>query len=194
MANLRGRPNARSRRKIKGRRRKLNIAALVYKFLSLGGRPGDPRTPPAYDQDTAHSPKRRKELRHSLNSQVAGTRNMVNKRKESNKNSKAHRIKRGYTDRDAAKSSCMCKRGGEGIDRMKMYIQKALDFGVESGYLIPKDTAYKVLRVSSDLVSDGNYVRDGRNSDRAVSRDRDRSPHRTQIKLDDYGVQEPCKS
>lgn len=31
-------------------------------------------------------------------------------------------------------------------------MKKALEFGVESGYLIPSDPTYKILRVSSDLM------------------------------------------
>lgn len=73
---------------------------------------------------------------------------------------------------------------------MKNYIQKALDFGVESGYLIPKDAAYKVLRVSSDLMRDSNYMSKSRHADRVVSRNTERSPRRTPIRFEDYEVQD----
>ncbi|KOC65635.1 hypothetical protein WH47_00659, partial [Habropoda laboriosa] len=77
-----------------------------------------------------------------------------------------------------------------GVKKMKKYIQKAIDFGVESGYLIPKDAAYKLLRVSSDLMNDGNYAGKVRKSVSRVSQVRDKSPRRTPIKFEDYEVQE----
>ncbi|XP_068982397.1 probable splicing factor, arginine/serine-rich 7 [Bombus flavifrons] len=77
-----------------------------------------------------------------------------------------------------------------GIRKMKRYIQKAIDFGVESGYLIPKDAAYKVLRVSSDLMNEGNYESKDRKSDSTVSQVEDRRPRRTPIRFEDYEVQD----
>ncbi|KZC06540.1 PREDICTED: serine/arginine-rich splicing factor 11-like [Dufourea novaeangliae] len=191
MANVKRRPRARSHHKIKGRRRKPNISELVYKFLSLGGNQRDKRTYDAHDpQCTLCRPrKRRNELLESLNSRVTHARNMTNKRRESSKNSKMHRVKRRRTSKDPNRSACMCKRStGEGVKKMKRYIQKALDFGVESGYLIPKDAAYRVLRVSSDLVSDDDYLRNSRDTCKTVSRDRSR--RRTPMNFESYEVQD----
>lgn len=39
-----------------------------------------------------------------------------------------------------------------GVQKAKRYICEALDFGVQSGYLMPKDTKGRLLRVSSDLL------------------------------------------
>ena len=77
-----------------------------------------------------------------------------------------------------------------GIRKMKRYIQKAIDFGVESGYLIPKDAAYKVFRVSSDLMNEGNYESKDRKSDSTVSQVEDRRPRRTPIRFEDNEVQD----
>jgi len=34
----------------------------------------------------------------------------------------------------------------------KKYMKKALNFGVESGYLVPFDPTYRILHMSSDLM------------------------------------------
>ncbi|KOX75886.1 hypothetical protein WN51_12316 [Melipona quadrifasciata] len=160
MARIKKRPHARSHHKMK-LRRKPNISELVYKFLSLGGSKEDAREALRNYNITkcqfCKRLKRREEVLDCPNSRPGGS--MANKRKDTTRNSKVHRVKRRQTSRDQTLSSCMHKSsGGEGMKKMKRYIQKALDFGVESGYLIPKDAAYKVLRVSSDLMNDANYA------------------------------------
>ncbi|XP_076645364.1 uncharacterized protein LOC143354873 [Halictus rubicundus] len=163
---------------------------LVYKFLSLGRNPAESWTLPDRNPNgcSSHWPKGRKVVQRRLSSRVSEAKNMINKQKKSRKFSKMHLAKRGRASKEQVMDDCVCKHGGEGIRKMKKYIQKALDFGVESGYLIPKDAAYRVLRVSSDLVSDGNYLKDSRSSGRVVSQDRNRSPDRTPNKLKDCEV------
>ncbi|KAK1132860.1 hypothetical protein K0M31_014228 [Melipona bicolor] len=197
MARIKKRPHARSRHKMK-LRPKPNISELVYKFLSLGGSKEDAREALRNYNITkcqfCKRLKRREEVLDCPNSRPGGS--MANKRKDTTRNSKVHRVKRRQTSRDQTLSSCVHKSSGgegksdksykqtadfycisgklqaakthsaicenvlniQGIKKMKRYIQKALDFGVESGYLIPKDAAYKVLRVSSDLMNDANYA------------------------------------
>ncbi|XP_017762944.1 PREDICTED: U1 small nuclear ribonucleoprotein 70 kDa-like [Eufriesea mexicana] len=76
---------------------------------------------------------------------------------------------------------------------MKRYIHKAIDFGVESGYLIPKDAAYKVLRVSSDLMNDGNYSSKLRKSDSMVSQAGEKSSRYLPIRFEDYEAQDASR-
>lgn len=68
--------------------------------------------------------------------------------------------------------------------KARKYMKKALDFGVESGYLIPSDSTHKILRVSSDLMKS-----DSRRSrsicDTALSKNRN-----IPTKLEDFQVQE----
>ncbi|XP_054010365.1 U1 small nuclear ribonucleoprotein 70 kDa-like [Hylaeus anthracinus] len=116
---------------------------------------------------------------------------MANKRRDSKKNSKIHHVRRRRSAREPTMSACMHSRSrGEGLRKMRRYIQKALDFGVESGYLIPKDAAYRVLRVSSDLMNDGNYMSKVKHSARGVSQDRDKTPRQTPIRFEEYEVQD----
>lgn len=68
-----------------------------------------------------------------------------------------------------------------GTRKARKYIQKALDFGVESGYLIPSDPTYTILRVSSDLMKSDSQK--GKPSANVKERD---SPS----KLEDLQVQE----
>ncbi|KAK9309465.1 hypothetical protein QLX08_000937 [Tetragonisca angustula] len=192
MARIKKHPHARSHHKMK-LRRKPDISELVYKFLSLGGSKEDAREALRNYNITkcqfCKRLKRREEVVDCPNSRPGGS--MANKRKDTTRNSKVRRVKRRQTSRDQTLSSCMHKSsGGEGIKKMKRYIQKALDFGVESGYLIPKDAAYKVLRVSSDLMNDVNYASKDRRSDGVVSQVRGRSPRRTPIRFEDYEVQD----
>ncbi|OAD53317.1 hypothetical protein WN48_10481 [Eufriesea mexicana] len=154
------------------RRRKPNIPSLVYKFLSLNGckRGGveSSRGSDAAKCRVCKRPKQREEVLDSLDSRLGDS--MANKRKDTGRNSKIRRVERRRTSRDQTLSSCVHgTNGGEGVRKMKRYIHKAIDFGVESGYLIPKDAAYKVLRVSSDLMNDGNYSSKLRKSDSMVS-------------------------
>ncbi|XP_029041330.2 pre-mRNA-splicing factor 38B-like [Osmia bicornis bicornis] len=189
MAPVKRRPQTRSNHK-KGRRRKPNISELVYKYLNLDdGKQGGEKASENYGGKCSFCKlqKRREEVLDSLDSR--NTKNMANKRKDSSRNSKLRRVKRRPTTRDQTLSSCMHKsNGGEGIKKMKRYIQKALDFGVESGYLIPKDAAYKVLRVSSDLMNDVNHK--ARKSGSPVSQARGKGARQTPIRFEDYEVQD----
>lgn len=74
-------------------------------------------------------------------------------RKSSNGRSKLHAVRQHRTSKNRASlSSCIHRPvGGEGLRKVRNYIMKALDFGVESGYIVPMDRSYKMLRVSSDL-------------------------------------------
>ncbi|XP_076166256.1 uncharacterized protein LOC143146131 [Ptiloglossa arizonensis] len=188
MAPVKRRPRERSHRKMNSRRP--SIPELVYKFLSLGCGEGRKKSSDAtyeYCRFCKHG-KRRGEVVNSLDSHG---KNMVNKRRDTKKNSRVHRVKRRHTARDQTLSRCTHSRiRGEGVKKMKKYIQKALDFGVESGYLIPKDAEYRILRVSSDLMHDGNYMSKSRNSDRLVSQERDETPRQTPIRFEDYEVQD----
>ncbi|XP_076637191.1 uncharacterized protein LOC143349668 [Colletes latitarsis] len=190
MAPVKRQPRTRSHHKMKVRRRKPNIPELVYKFLYLGSRENGEGASNVAETKCrfCHRQKRRVEVLDSLDSDAG--RNMANKRRDVKKNSKIHRVKRRQTTREQTPSCVHSKSKSEGMQKIKQYIQKALDFGVESGYLIPKDAAYRVLRVSSDLMNDGNYMSKARNSDRAVSQDRDRTRRQTPIRFGDYGVQE----
>ncbi|XP_076234041.1 uncharacterized protein LOC143178976 [Calliopsis andreniformis] len=192
MAPVKRRPHTRSRHKMKLRHRKPNIPELVFKFLSLGSREvgkcsfSDSSTKCPF----CKRPKRHGEVLNSLDDPAAIVKSMANKRKDSSRKSKrVHHVKRRQTAKNQKLSACMYKcEGNKDAKKMKKYIQKALEFGVESGYLIPKDAAYKVLRVSSDLMCDGHHVNKARYLDRAVSRDR--SPHRAPIKFEDCEVQD----
>ncbi|CAK9808045.1 hypothetical protein ANTPLA_LOCUS5611 [Anthophora plagiata] len=133
--------------------------------------------------------QKRHEVLDSMNSRTAGS--TAKKRKDASKNARIHRVKRHRTSRDQTLSACIekCSKGEE-MKNMKKYIQKAIDFGVESGYLIPKDTGYKLLRVSSDLMNERNYTSRDRKSVSKVSHVRDRSPRRTPIRFEDYERQQ----
>lgn len=72
-----------------------------------------------------------------------------------------------------------------GSKKARKYIKKALDFAVESGYLIPSDSTYKVLRVSSDLMKSDPRTNRINTRDKALSKERD-----TPTKLEDLQVQE----
>nr|XP_012137325.1 PREDICTED: arginine/serine-rich protein PNISR-like [Megachile rotundata] len=189
MAPVKRRPQTRSNHK-KVRRRKPNIPELVYKYLCLGdGKESRENAAENYIRKCRFC-KRQKHPREVLDSPDSRSiKNMANKRKDSTRNSKLHRVKHRSTNKDQTLSSCMHRSsGGEGIKKMKRYIQKALDFGVESGYLIPKDAAYKVLRVSSALMSDVHY--EGRKSTSPVSPAKNKGARRTPIRFEDYEVQE----
>ncbi|CAL7950056.1 unnamed protein product [Xylocopa violacea] len=191
MAPVKRCPHTRSHQ-MKLRRRRPNISELVYKYLGESVKEGGAKASRNCDGAKCrfcNRPKPREEVLNSLDSRAG--RGMANKRKESAKNSKIHRVKRRQTSREQTLSSCMQRAtGGEGIKKMKKYIQKAINFGVESGYLIPKDGAYRVLRVSSDLMNDCNYTFKVRKRDSTVSQVRDRSPRRTPIRFEDYEVQD----
>ncbi|XP_076762784.1 uncharacterized protein LOC143430402 [Xylocopa sonorina] len=192
MAPVKRRPHTRSHQ-MKLRRRRPNISELVYKYLSESVKEGGAEASRNCDGAKCRfcsRPKPREEVLNSLDSRAG--RGMANKRKESAKNSKIHRVKRRQTSREQTLSSCMHRTTSrEGVRRMKKYIQKAINFGVESGYLIPKDEAYRVLRVSSDLTNDSNYTFRVRKRDSTVSQARDRSPRRTSpIRFEDYEVQD----
>ncbi|XP_047363924.1 serine/arginine-rich splicing factor 4-like [Vespa velutina] len=76
-------------------------------------------------------------------------------RKSSNDRSKLHAVRqrRRSSKNHAGLSSCVhgCV-GSEGLQKIRDHIMKALDFGIESGYLVPTDATCKMLRVSSDLL------------------------------------------
>ncbi|KAK2580591.1 hypothetical protein KPH14_007713 [Odynerus spinipes] len=92
-------------------------------------------------------------------------------RKGSNGRSKLHAVKQHRSPKNHASLSPCIHRcvGGESEllartnehskhrsadwRRVRNYIMKALDFGVESGYLVPTDRSYRMLRVSSDLLN-----------------------------------------
>ncbi|XP_076289759.1 uncharacterized protein LOC143213618 [Lasioglossum baleicum] len=177
MAKAKG--TLRDPRKRKGRLRKPHVAMLVYEFLDRQWRTLHDSNRNGY---SSHSPKCPNEGQDSPSSRVSEAKHKINKRKKSG-NSKMYLAKRGEVFKEPVMNTCVCKHGGEGIRKMKKYIQKALDFGIESGYLIPKDQAYRVLRVSSDLVSDGNYLKDIKSSSREVSQGRNGRLDRTPNKL-----------
>lgn len=108
---------------------------------------------------------------------------MVNRqRKGGPRNPKSRGVKRQRVSRDHL-SSCVHKcTGSEGLKRVKKYIQEAVDFGVEFGYLQPKNASGKLLRVASDLMND--------RAQRTVSVERERSPHRTPTGFENYQVQD----
>ncbi|XP_017890104.2 uncharacterized protein DDB_G0283697, partial [Ceratina calcarata] len=166
-------------------RRKPKISQLVCEYLNLGkGKEGIVRrgalASPGRCRFCNRAKAPREEVLDSVDSRA--TNRMANKRKDSSRNSKVHHAKRRPTPRDQSLSSCMHKVAkGEGVRKMKTYIQRAIDFGVESGYLIPKDAAYRVLRVSSDLMKDTNYK---------VRKYDARSSRRTPIRFEDYEVQD----
>lgn len=157
----------------------------MYKYLNLGeGKEGVVRrgalTSPGKCRFCNRPKPPREQVLDSVDTRAVDR--MGSKRKDSSKNPKVRPAKRRATPRDQSLSSCMHKVAkGEGVRKMKMYIQKAIDFGVESGYLIPKDGAYRVLRVSSDLMRDTNYK---------VRKHDARSPRRTPIRFEDYEVQD----
>lgn len=104
-------------------RRKPNISKLVYKFLSLERGRGQQIGETLQNYigpkcSICKRFKRREEASNSQDSQPGG--NMANKRKESARNSKIHRVKRRQTSRDQTLSSCMHKgSGGEGKRKWK---------------------------------------------------------------------------
>ncbi|KAL2711451.1 serine/arginine-rich splicing factor 4-like [Vespula squamosa] len=76
-------------------------------------------------------------------------------RKSSNGRSKLHAVRehRRSSRSRAGLSSCVHRCvGSEGLQKIRNHIMKALDFGIESGYLVPTDATYKMLRVSSELL------------------------------------------
>lgn len=76
-------------------------------------------------------------------------------RKGNDGRSKLHAVRQHRTSKNHAGLSACIHRcvGGEGLRKVRNYIMKALDFGVESGYLVPTDRTYRMLRVSSDLLA-----------------------------------------
>lgn len=63
-------------------------------------------------------------------------------------------------------------------------MRKVLNFGIESGYLIPSDPTYKILRVSSDLMKSDSR-RSKSVSDTAFFKD-----HNSPTRFEDLQVQE----
>ncbi|XP_012275773.1 uncharacterized protein LOC105697221 [Orussus abietinus] len=97
--------------------------------------------------------------------------------------------KRCYSCRDG-RDCCKADCGEERL-RARKYIRKALSFGVDSGYLIPADSACRVLRVSSALASYKDQKAMERGFDTALARShrREGSP----VKFQDYEVQDRRK-
>ncbi|KAL6256092.1 hypothetical protein P5V15_013327 [Pogonomyrmex californicus] len=70
--------------------------------------------------------------------------------------SKLYNVKQNSIFKDLSISHLQkCVDKVQSMKKAKRYIKSALDFDVESGYLIPSDPTYKILRVSSDLMK--NY-------------------------------------
>lgn len=88
------------------------------------------------------------------------------------------------------KSHESSRTASTGATKARKYMKKALEFGVESGYLIPSDPTYKVLRVSSDLMKSDSRRRNKISTcDGTVSQEVDNTRD-TPGRLEDLQVQE----
>ncbi|CAL1675135.1 unnamed protein product [Lasius platythorax] len=180
MARIKRHRNARSHQRTKSRRRKPNILELIYKFLVDDTERAIPTKCHCYSQENAcHD-----EVVDSADTSRIAGRNM-GYRVRKDRVSKTRGVKRHSTSRNLPISYLQKCVGGEGTRKARKYIKKALDFAVESGYLIPSDSTCKVLHVSSDLMKSDPRTSRINTCDRALSKERD-----TPTRLEDLQVQE----
>lgn len=128
-----------------------------------------------------------------------------NRKRSNGRRSKLHTVRqrRRTSKNHSCLSSCVHRCvGGEAVK--KMQIMKALDFGIQSGYLVPTDKTYRILHVSSDLLRKQtrksrmnlmrNYKRIGSNEDSWNLREREKNEvgkkNRMNPKYEEYPVQE----
>ncbi|XP_070156860.1 serine/arginine-rich splicing factor 11 [Polyergus mexicanus] len=181
MARIKRHRNTQSHQIMKPRRRKPNIPELIYKFLVDDTERALSTKCRCYSRENAYHD----EVVDSADTSGIAGRNMgYRARKDNGRISKTRGIKRP-TSRDLPISYLQKCVGGEGSRKARKYIKKALDFAVESGYLIPSDSTYKVLRVSSDLMKNDPRTSRINTCDRTLSKERD-----TPTKLEDVQVQE----
>ncbi|XP_033339682.2 uncharacterized protein LOC117228109 isoform X1 [Megalopta genalis] len=180
MTGIKRHSDRRSIRKKKGRSRKPNIAMLVYQYLRLGPQTAESEPNSVWSQ----SPKHRKVVRNSLHPRVTNANNTVNQQRKTCKNCGALRTA------EQEKFPKERNYDFEAANETKKYIQKALSFGIEANYLIPVDDSGRIVRVSSDLVHDGTYLRDTGTFEDTVSQDKEGSPQRSPIKWADDDVQD----
>ncbi|XP_050460453.1 probable splicing factor, arginine/serine-rich 5 [Cataglyphis hispanica] len=179
MVRIKRHRNIQSHQRTKPRRRKPNIPELIYKFL--GAERALSTECRCYNQENVYHD----EVVDSADTSRIASRSMgYGVRKDNGRVSKARRIKRP-TSRDRPISYLQKFVGGKDTRKVRKYIKKALDFAVESGYLIPSDSTYKVLRVSSDLMKSDPRTNRINTCDKALSKERE-SP----TKQDDLQVQE----
>ncbi|XP_066594861.1 serine/arginine-rich splicing factor 4-like [Prorops nasuta] len=190
MAPTRKNGKKRDQRKIKSRRRP-NIEELVCKYY-----PGSMIKAAREDASNscdAKCPYCKHQERHKQVSNAFSARKPMQKGRntfldcKSNSLKHQHRSKRHQAfltlNRDLHNSSS---------GKAKNYIRAALNFGLESGYLVPSNNSCRVLRVSSDLMQSKDQRYSGRSPSPAVGheRDRERSAHRSVSRLDEYEVQD----
>nr|XP_012216540.1 PREDICTED: uncharacterized protein LOC105668658 [Linepithema humile] len=167
------------------RRRKPNIPELVFKFLVADQAARDTKRTLATDCRCGQEKYRDEVVESADIPRIAGKSMGYGVRKDSDRVAKSHVTKRRPTSKDLPISFLQKCVGGEGTRKARKYIKKALDFGVESGYLIPSDPMYKVLRVSSDLMKSDSRKNRISTGDQTLSKERD-----TPVRLDDLQVQE----
>ncbi|KAG7202902.1 hypothetical protein KM043_010045 [Ampulex compressa] len=186
MAPVKRRP-ARRQPKMKPQRRKPNISKLVYDFLSYAKKYGEQNA--ARDNigkcHYCQLQKRQDEVLDSVDSKRSQGKSMGYKPyKDTGRNSKSGGTKNHRISRAQASTT---HRAAGGSEKARKYVKRALDFGLESGYLIPSDT-YNVLRVSSELMNTKAQKSAIGKHERALSRDR--SPRQTPARFEDYEVQD----
>ncbi|XP_011878264.1 PREDICTED: protein starmaker-like [Vollenhovia emeryi] len=169
------------------RRRKPNIPELVYKYLAANEAFDDTEHRLVSKCHSCGQEKHHDEVIDSPSQVVnrgIGYRVRPGQRKDSSRVSKLPKVKRRPISKDLPSSYLQKCIDSEDTRKAKKYMKKALDFGVESGYLIPSDPTYRILRVSSDLMKS-----DSRRSksicDTALSKNRN-----IPTKLEDLQVQE----
>ncbi|XP_036145281.1 uncharacterized protein LOC114255736 isoform X2 [Monomorium pharaonis] len=153
MARIKKHQNAGNHQETKYHRRKLNIPELVYKFLIANEDFDNTDSNFVSKCRCCGQKKRVKEIIDSLQTgQNVGSKIKQERRKDRDRISKLHNVKRCSVSKNLPISSLQNCVNSEDIRKAKRYVRKALNFGVDSGYLIPSNSMYKILRVSSDLM------------------------------------------
>ncbi|TGZ52296.1 Uncharacterized protein DBV15_09239 [Temnothorax longispinosus] len=183
MARIKKHRNAQNHQEIK-RRRKPNIPELVYKYLVANE--ALPDTECRVVNKCCCGQENHDEVMDSsrTNDKGMGYRVRQGQRKNSGRVSKLHNVKRRPISKDLPISHLQKCVDSKDTRKARKYMKKALDFGVESGYLIPSDPTHKILRVSSDLMK-SNSRRSKSICDTALSKNRN-----IPTRLEDLQVQE----
>ncbi|XP_018360769.1 PREDICTED: uncharacterized protein LOC108759703 [Trachymyrmex cornetzi] len=153
MSPIKKHRNMSNHQEMKHRRRKPNIPELVYKFL-IANEAFDGNEHCLVNKCRCDQGKHHKVTDPiSTIGESIGCRIRQRWRKDIGRISKLHNINQCPISKNRPilyLQKCMDRK--HGTKEAEKYMKKALNFGVESGYLIPSDPTYRIVHVSSDLM------------------------------------------